>query len=294
MNQTETTPPTTDNHQVTMRDPADLRIHPILAAMPRMAEDSTQFGALADDIGARGVIEPLKITADDQIVDGRHRFLAARRQQLPLVPTMLIEDEDILGTVLATLIHRRHYSKGAIGYIAYPLLKEAHEEAVEASRAKITENLKMGKNANVSRQRLGDAVGAKRVEDYAFQLGISLETFQRAARVHDIFNDNPDFKADMEPQILDPDRPVGLGRVIAGFGSFVVTNGAERHSSKPVDNLVQSFAGIERRLKHWDDWSEEQHSLAQKEFRKTVAALPLEACKVMEKELSARLKADGK
>lgn len=293
MNQTETTPPTTDNHQVTMRDPADLRIHPILAAMPRMAEDSTQFGALADDIGARGVIEPLKITADDQIVDGRHRFLAAKRQQLAAVPTMLVQDDQVLGMILATLIHRRHYGKGAIGYIAYPFLQEAHEEAVDAAREKIAKNLKTGKNTNVSRESTQWTLGVKRVEDFADRLGICRATYMQAAQVHKLFEDHPDFKADMEPQILDPDKPIGLGAVIQGWAGFNSTAGKERYHSRPVHNFEQSLAGLAKRSARWAEWSEDQQGAAVKAIRNTVASMQIAVCKVMEKELQARIKAEG-
>ncbi len=63
---------------IELRDPADLRVHKLIKDMPQLAEEDQEFENLCESVHETGhLIEPLKITSDNAIVDGRHRWRSA-------------------------------------------------------------------------------------------------------------------------------------------------------------------------------------------------------------------------
>jgi hypothetical protein len=267
------------NHVTIQHDPADLREHDIVRHLPRMADDSAQFEALCADILDRGLIEPLKITRTHQLVDGRHRWRAAKRAGLIEVPCIIVADEEIAGIVLSTLIHRRHYTKGALAYLAYPLMAGAHQEAKEAAM----QNLRKGQQIPVSH-----SVGnGKTTADFALQIGVGRTLFDYAAKIHDIFDADPEYKALMEPQILDTEKGVGLGAVIAGYGGKKATKGAERVDNDQLELFSQALDRINNRSGYWASFDDATKLRLVPMIRKSVAEMPADLRKEFMKALKA-------
>ena len=67
--------------------------------------------ALADDIKANGLINPITITPDGDLLDGRNRLAACKLAGVD--PTFVVVDTDAAAFVLSSNDRRRHASTGA-------------------------------------------------------------------------------------------------------------------------------------------------------------------------------------
>ncbi len=107
----------------------NLCVHPLLKHAHAWEADSEKFKEFADSIWENGVLEPIKITKNFEIVDGRHRWRAAKLKRLEKIPAVQVGDDQAASIIIATLINRRHYNASQRAYILAPMIKEAFEEA---------------------------------------------------------------------------------------------------------------------------------------------------------------------
>lgn len=96
---------------------ADLSLNNAVELLPMMSEE--ELIMLEADIKANGIIEPL-VVVGNEIVDGRHRFMIARRLKLEEVPVTEIETpKDITTYVLSLNLKRRHLTASQKALIVY-------------------------------------------------------------------------------------------------------------------------------------------------------------------------------
>ena len=220
----------------TMRDPAELRghYHPALKILPELPDDSPEFLAISAGVKKCGIIQPLLINDQGQILDDHSRTLlrSALRWQLKAVPVCVRYEDDVHMIIIHSLAHRRHLSKSAIAYLAYPHLGPAFEYARQRK-------LKQIKDSEVVSAETTEAT----VEDLAAALGIGRNLLFEAQKVHKEFSDKKTYsfnvrggphdgdvvectlKAWFEPKLLQPfvggehevNRPLGLGGIMAGI-----------------------------------------------------------------------------
>lgn len=89
----------------------DLPVHPSAAVFPMLADD--ELAELAEDIKANGLIHPIVLDNEGQIVDGRNRYVACRIADV--APTFVtLEHGDVLGFVISENVNRRHMGSGAL------------------------------------------------------------------------------------------------------------------------------------------------------------------------------------
>jgi len=263
MNPTDTHPPA-----IEYRDPNDLRPHPLIKPMPRWAKGTSEWDAFVQDIRTRGVTVPIIILKDGAVIDGETRrrgAIAAKREK---VPCEVASDNEVAQTILQHLLLRRNLSKGALAYVAYPVVEPAHKEA----QARAIQNLRTVDPLSPVRHSVPD--GAKRVEDFAVELGISERLFRQAARVREIFDEDPEFRDEMEPRILDTIAPVGLGAVIAGYGGRKATNGKAKRTEEQLELFNEAWSGLGKRFGYWGKMDTDTRERALPAIRKTVAAMP--------------------
>lgn len=86
----------------------ELTIHPAAGAFPMMTSD--ELNALAVDIAANGQTDPIKITADGQVIDGRNRLEACRRVKVE--PIVELFDGDPWTYTRSKNLWRRNMSTG--------------------------------------------------------------------------------------------------------------------------------------------------------------------------------------
>jgi len=88
-----------------------LKLSKIVELLPMMSEE--EYGMLKADIKENGIKEPL-VVFNKEVVDGRHRYLAAKELKIKDVPVKEIEEpEEGLETyVLSLNLSRRHLNAG--------------------------------------------------------------------------------------------------------------------------------------------------------------------------------------
>ena len=269
-------------NEIQFIDPKDIYEHKLLKRLPPLAADDPSVLAIAQSILDLGRIEePLKVTERGELVDGRRRMAAARRLKLETVPCLFVTDTEVPLLILAQLAARSHFTKGQRAYLAYPFIEDAHEEA---------------KRRNLERISCG---GLKGVVSYSIrngqttvvfaeQLGVSRELFDQAAKVHKIFEENPLYKEQMEPKIMDPDDPVGLGAVIAGFTGQQATKGGKRHETNRWSRLRDGFASIKKWSPFWSDLEAPDQMKMATLIRETIDKMPDGLRSLIAKEINRK------
>jgi hypothetical protein len=215
-------------HSITFAAVAALKIHPLNKALPAWADDDPRFVELCASIQEFGIQVPLILDAQHQIVDGAHRYRAAKRVGLVDVPVIVKPDAEIASVIVSTLVDRKHYTKGQMAYICAPLFDRLFSEA-KARRAASAAPLPLPKTA----------------EALADRLGVSARLVEYARHLHKLFAEEPEFKEFMEPRILAPDDPIGLGAAIAGHAGWKSTKGKARPDKRDAEQLwFKAFNGL--------------------------------------------------
>jgi hypothetical protein len=86
----------------------ELKPHPLSEPFPRLTGDD--FDALFNDIGTRGVLNPVTLF-EGMVLDGRGRVAVARQQRIPC-PAQEYVGPDPLGFVIAQNVLRQHLTTG--------------------------------------------------------------------------------------------------------------------------------------------------------------------------------------
>lgn len=214
---------------IVQRAPRSLKVHPLIRHLPQWSDQDPRMESLVEDIRSHGILEPLKITSDEKLADGRHRWRAAIAAGLELVPCVVVPDDDLAQVVLSLVIQRRHYTKGQRAYACYPLLVSAHEEITKDRERR----LKAGGKASTA---------PRSIEGLASTIGVGVDLLRQAARLHEIFGENEELRDQFEAAILDDEKPIGLGAALAGIASHKATAGQERPEVRDADQLW--FAGF--------------------------------------------------
>lgn len=243
---------------------SDLSIHPLLKGLHRKESESPEFISFVEDIRARGIQDPIKVDSENRIVDGRHRYWAAKQLGIRELKAVVVPDGEVVSTVVQSLLQRRHYSKGARAYMIVPFFKDAFEEA----RTRHLAFLASGGKAKVPFEET--------VAGFAVKLGISDRLLAQAQKLHTIFTEKPELKKQFESSIFDPDKPAGLGGILAGISGKDATDGNARNERSGGVLLLfgEAFDTLKIRAKAWGKFSDDQRSAILPKIRTAVAALP--------------------
>lgn len=96
---------------------AKKKIHEYAKLFPPMPED--QYEVLKQDIKANGLLHPIMLTKDGQILDGVHRYRACKELKIPIKFTETKAPEDaLLGLVVSLNMKRRHLDESQRAMIA--------------------------------------------------------------------------------------------------------------------------------------------------------------------------------
>lgn len=280
------------------KDPADLRLHKVFRARhDGWADDDERFLALCDDIRQHGLIEAIKVTDANEIVDGRHRWRAARRVQLESIPCVVVPEEDVWQIMVSTILHRRHFTNVQRAYVLVDggLLDQAFADARRRQLA--------GRKS---------ASAAKTVEDWARELGVHPESVRQARKLTELFEAHPDefewnderdvktLRDYYEPRILADVDPIGLGAAIAGIAGKLEAVKASAKGGHPggkpklpdrqLDLFKSTFTALNTRWEYWANFDTTQKDEVRKTVRTTIEAAPDDFLKQMERDIEAELK----
>jgi hypothetical protein len=255
---------------------SSIHISPALASVPMLgdvsasllAQASTQAKAMgqamADERAAlwasldrEGILEPLKVhhTSGGQYMlhDGRHRFEWAKARGLETVPVMEITEAQGMAIAEATVVGRRHWTKGQRAYLGLLL----HPEVAQAKRG--------------GDQYQTDSVGlVLDSPSLAARLGVSADTVLQAAELYRTFF-APGFKAGSPEAIqaaalkakyeLSIWAGAGLGAVLAGIAGGQSTAGQAK-AATGFQHLDAPLASLTRLSKAFTGWDGEERAKA--------------------------------
>lgn len=298
-------------------DPAALRPHPkVKHLLGRWTKDSDAAKALRRSIQERGILQPLIVTPDRQVLDGITRLEAARVLQLATVPCLTRPESEALEICIDTELNRRHGTKSQLAFRFAPLIAEAFVQRQGAG----FKNLKRG---NVP----GLAPTAKRLEDYAEELGVSVRLLEQANELHGYF---AQFEKDTWPwlpegleqigqaagaeltfrdyftaHILHEEDPMSLGGALAGLKQKLAQEGyakiGRKHGGgKPAESseqlrlFNQVFNDLENRYDYWQSMNEEQRDAAVKRVTVSLHKAPTDFLTQLAAKIRAELKAREK
>jgi N6-adenosine-specific RNA methylase IME4 len=131
--------------------------------------------ALETDIGKRGIVEPLEITADGVVLNGRERLAAAHRLGHDQVPVRIINPADETEHVILAALQRRHLSASQRAALALELdrYRELKREAQQRSRKNLRQHTEGAESPPRGKTR----------DHVAAWAGVSARTVQDAATV---------------------------------------------------------------------------------------------------------------
>lgn len=247
---------------------------PTIEVMPRWAQDDPQWHAFVADIERNGIRHPIQITEDGLVVDGWTRRQAAVAAGLENVPVEVVDKGEIYESVMRE-IRRRHMTKGATAYCVFPFVQDAYLEAVKKGTISRAGKLTNGQNPNVSPSATEWLTGDKRVEDIALGIGVSRELLRQAARVWEIFEEDPAYRDQIEPEILSGE--IGLGAVIQGYAGRKATIGRERPPTQHWILISKSMDSWKAWPRYWKHLDEAEKGRIRDEMQQGVSAMPAEA-----------------
>lgn len=237
-----------------------LTIHPVLKNMPEWEDDDLQLIAFCQDIHNRGIQEPLLVTPKNQVADGRHRLRAAKRLKLETVPCRRIPESNVAAVVVQSIVHRRHYSKGALAYLVADF---------------VTHN---------DRTKSFDLI--------AQESGISPSTLKQARQLMDIFSTNgqpgEEYRQEIVPKILAGD--CALGAAIAGWSGRQSTLGQPKAAITALEMWNRSWTDLGKRFVHWDKFDNDAKAAASAKLATVIEAMPRDLLFLTMKRLSAEAK----
>jgi hypothetical protein len=224
------------------------------AAGQAMADEKT---ALWSSLDREGILEPLKVhhtgLGQYMLHDGRHRFEWAKARGMETVPVMEITEAQGVAIAEATVVGRRHWTKGQRAYLGLLL----HPEVAQAKRG--------------GDQYQTDSVGL--VLDsptLAARLGVSADTVLQAAELYRTFF-APGFKAGSPEAIqaaalkakyeLSIWAGAGLGAVLAGIAGGQSTAGQAK-AATGFQHLDAPLASLTRLSKAFTGWDGEERAKA--------------------------------
>lgn len=122
-------------------DPDTLTLHPVVFLFPEL--NQTDFDALVNSVRAHGQIDPVWITSDNEIIDGRHRWKAQKklgrgvqcRRLKNFAPELLTS---VIDHCIAQNLNRRHMNKDQRSIVAASLEKKRIEAVAAQERGELS------------------------------------------------------------------------------------------------------------------------------------------------------------
>ena len=172
------------------------------------ADDMNQdIAAFCNTLDAEGIIDPLKVTKEGLIADGRNRWSWAVMRKVDHIPCQIVSDDEARRIIETMLIGRRQMTKAMRAYAAVLL----HPEVVESGKPgpkrrdnSPTEcaNTHSASNENLSRKEL------------AHKFGVGETLIDQACKLYEAFEHSKTLREKHEKLVW---AGFGLGGIIAGL-----------------------------------------------------------------------------
>jgi hypothetical protein len=245
-----------------LRPVASLKLHPLQQHLPAPAERSTAWLAFVASVKQHGIMQPLIVTNDGQIMDGGWRWRAAKELGLSEVPVVVRPEAEASALMLAALLARKLFTRGAAVYLALGL------------DPSVVTNAPQRRTANLAGPKRNDCALDGTIDATARQWGVSPRLLDDAIRLFKIFRDDPRKKLQHEPQLLAGEA--GLGAVLALAAKKIKRADVRRRqaATSALNSMNHLFGRLERCAKSWDTLDRAQRDLALIRWKSALAKLP--------------------
>lgn len=240
--------------KIEMRDPADLRLHKLQRHIPDPDKKSAEWAAFVDSIQSGGILHPLLITADNQIMDGGWRWRGARQINLPEVPCLVRSESEAAVIITESLLHRKQMTRGAAVYLAMSLQRDFQHSFdcrhFENQRAqKKTRDIPFGRPVESNFPETARKLSSV--------WGVSHATILQAREVIALFEKDAELKAEWEPSLLKGECNLWNIKSAAGGSKTDQTNrelGILKKVFKPNLADIWQKTSLEGRIKLKEEW----------------------------------------
>lgn len=264
---------------VTLRDPADLRLHPLQKNLPEPDKQSPEWLSFVEGIMNAGpeALPPLIITKEGHIMDGGRRWRAAKQLQWERVATVERPEHEAAALIVDTLMGQRNLPRGTKVYLALGLLPDWVKSSESRRLNALAHGVKNLKNLNVSPKQCDTASVEKHpetIQALAARFGVNRDVFTRAIRVRKLLEGNQAWRELYEPELMTGEK--SLWNVEAAI------KGAETDQSKRDQGVEKSqlelfgdaFDNLRTCAKGWTRFTAENQQHVLKSWKKTVQAMP--------------------
>lgn len=264
-------------------DPQSLRVHPLLAAMP--APPPELLESMMVDVEERGIDEALLVDEKNRVMSGRVRLRIALDLRLPEIVITRRSSNEAATIIVQSLLQRRHYSKSALAYLAFPLFESMFTEA----RERRLRYLRSEKGADASNSTQNVLLQGNTAEAVARQAGVSRALFFQARDLHKAFEKNPGAREQFEPKILSGE--LCLGYAINGVAGQAATAGQSRGTIHQLELFGRTVSTLRIRFAKWEMIPAKNRTFIANEFAEAIADAPEEIQERILKTLQANRKA---
>ena len=219
--------------------------------------------AFVADIKKRGIQEPLKvITAPKgqyEIVDGRHRFLAATEAGLTEVPCVQVSKNSVQDIIAGSIVGRRHFTKTARAWLAVTLNPKVANAGHGGDRKSSSEN-----ELDLTQAEL------------AAKFGVSTGLLSQVVDIYRKYSPSPDLLEQVTWMIW---AGTAAGGVEAGMG-FIDAAQQDPNKITKVANwntALKAAKGFTSRLVEFANWPATEQTLFTDHLSKALVELPEEA-----------------
>jgi hypothetical protein len=233
------------------------------------------------------VQDALKITDQGEVIDGRHRWRAAKRMRVN-VPCVIVPPGETIATVLGSLSFRCHYNQGQRSYICAPFSDAALKESAARKAANLKHGNMVPKLAGNLQKPLIFPEGEPmrdRVEqgfsEWCKSFNLCRRSVEQARQIQETYWPDPKrrtmrdkwgnvrqdvtFQEFFEPLIMAEEHPYGLGAVIAGCESILRQEeieaagkkhpgGRPKEKSRQLLLFCEGMKELRGRFRYWTDF----------------------------------------
>lgn len=263
-----------------------LQVHPARRALPSFSNPAT-----VASIGEIGVIQPLIVTDGCEssytfsapgyryVVDGVDRLNGAIARMVEEVPIIVIPQDMVQATLLHSLLARKHLTKSALAFVAFPML----EPSLEESRTRRLACLKKGgSDASPSKSTVvvSNDYGPKTIEEIAQLLGVGRDMLFKARNVHGFLKKvSAEKRAEIETAILA--GTMDLTAAIHSLSGHDSTAGKDRNTPGQLELFDRDFKSLSGRWQKWHSIPEPQRNVVAQKFAAQVEEWPEEVLKAV-------------
>jgi ParB-like nuclease domain len=253
--------------KIEMRDPADLRLHPLTKRfIPDPDRESGEWLSFVDGLSAAGPegVPEIFITDDGQVMEGGRRWRAAKQLGWAEIRCRIRPEEDAAALIVESLLGQRNMQRCAKVYIALTLLEPFVKSAEHRRLIHLRNGVKtLEKPLNGVLPSNLAKVPHRPKEDHstytlAEKFGVSAETVRRGIQVVELFEKEPEIKEVWEPRLLNGEK--NLWNVLSAVaGAATDQSGRDKGVEQSTFDFYEGlFTPITEKNYHWNQLSSQR------------------------------------